>query len=199
MPQCSTRRVSTTRSYLAAIASNGPGVRLTDPADTTRYWRHREAGGKTFPSDWKKGSRWELVHADIGLVVSDPEMVVLESDPPRRLSYTWHTFTPEWAAAVGLDPEAAASLAGGATLRGRLRAGGDGPRREPADGRPRRLRPGECRAPEHRNGLARRLLQPQIHAGDRVPVALGRSGGRTSAAEDHTGVLLRREPLLLAR
>jgi uncharacterized protein YndB with AHSA1/START domain len=82
---------------------------LTDPADTPRYWRHREAGGKTFPSDWKAGSCWELVHADIGLVVSDPAMVILESDPPRRLSYTWHTFTPEWAAAVGLDPEEAAT------------------------------------------------------------------------------------------
>jgi uncharacterized protein YndB with AHSA1/START domain len=26
---------------------------------------------------------------------------VLASDPPRRLSYTWHTFSPEWADAVG--------------------------------------------------------------------------------------------------
>jgi uncharacterized protein YndB with AHSA1/START domain len=82
---------------------------LTDPADTRRYWRHREAGGKTFPSDWKRGSRWALVHDDIGLVVSDPAMVILESDPPRQLSYTWHTFTPEWAAAVGLDPGEAAA------------------------------------------------------------------------------------------
>ena len=158
---------------------------LTDPADTARYWRHREAGGKTFPSDWKVGSCWELVHADIGLVVSDPAMVILESDPPRRLSYTWHTFTPEWAAAVGLDPEAAASLAGGATLHGRLRSGGDGRGCHPADGRSQRLRPGERGAPEHRAGLARRVLQPQIHAGDRVPFALGRSGGRTAAAGPH--------------
>jgi hypothetical protein len=28
-----------------------------------------------------------------------PEQLVLESDPYRRLSYTWHTFSPEWAAA----------------------------------------------------------------------------------------------------
>jgi uncharacterized protein YndB with AHSA1/START domain len=80
---------------------------LTDPADTRRYWRHRDAGGKTFPSEWKPGSTWELVHADIGLVVGDPAMVILESDPYRRLSYTWHTFTPAWASAVGLDPAAA--------------------------------------------------------------------------------------------
>ena len=36
-------------------------------------------------------------------------MVILESEPPRHLSYAWHTFTPEWAAAVGLEPEAAAA------------------------------------------------------------------------------------------
>jgi uncharacterized protein YndB with AHSA1/START domain len=35
--------------------------------------------------------------------VSDPEQVILESDPSRRLSYTWHSFTPRWAAEVGMD------------------------------------------------------------------------------------------------
>ena len=40
-----------------------------------------------------------------------PSRLLLESDPPHRLSYTWHSFTPEWAAAVGLAPEAAAWLA----------------------------------------------------------------------------------------
>lgn len=29
--------------------------------------------------------------------------MILESDPYRRLSYTWHLFTPEWAAEVGMD------------------------------------------------------------------------------------------------
>jgi hypothetical protein len=29
------------------------------------------------------------------VVIDDPAQVVLESDPYRRLSYTWHTFTPE--------------------------------------------------------------------------------------------------------
>ena len=76
---------------------------LTDPAFTTRYWRHRRAGGKAFPSDWKKGSTWDLVHEEVGLVVSDPAQVILESDPHARLAYTWHTFTPEWAAKVGMD------------------------------------------------------------------------------------------------
>lgn len=29
--------------------------------------------------------------------------MILESDPPRRLACTWHTITPERAAAVGMD------------------------------------------------------------------------------------------------
>ncbi len=76
---------------------------LTDPAYTKRYWRHPRAGAKTFRSDWKNGSTWDLVHEEVGLVVSDPGQVILESDPPRRLSFTWHTFTPEWTAKVGMD------------------------------------------------------------------------------------------------
>ncbi len=76
---------------------------LTDPACTNRYWRHQRAGEKTFWSDWKKGSTYDLAHQEVGLVVSDPEQVILESDPYRRLAYTWHTFTPEWATQVGMD------------------------------------------------------------------------------------------------
>jgi len=76
---------------------------LTEPPMTKRYWRHRMAGPKTFRSDWEKGSTWDLEHKDVGLVVSDPEQVVLVSDPYRRLSYTWHSFTPGWAAEVGMD------------------------------------------------------------------------------------------------
>jgi uncharacterized protein YndB with AHSA1/START domain len=76
---------------------------LTDPAVTRRYWRHHMAGPKTFRSDWRKGSTWDLEHKDAGLVVSDPEQVILESDPYRRLSYTWHSFTPQWATEVGMD------------------------------------------------------------------------------------------------
>ena len=51
----------------------------------------------------EEGSTYDLAHEEVGLVVSDPEQVVLESDPYRRLAYTWHTFTPEWAAQVGMD------------------------------------------------------------------------------------------------
>jgi uncharacterized protein YndB with AHSA1/START domain len=82
---------------------------LTDPAMTKRYWRHRAAGPKVFHSDWKKGSTYTLAHEEVGLVVSDAEQVVLESDPFGRLAYTWHSFTPEWAAAVGMDQSTAAA------------------------------------------------------------------------------------------
>ena len=40
-----------------------------------------------------------------GVTIADPEQVVLEADPYRRLSYTWHTITPELAEVVGLDDE----------------------------------------------------------------------------------------------
>src|ERR1035437_6094557 len=76
---------------------------LTDPTVTKRYWRHHKAGAKTFRSDWRKGSTYDMAHEEVGLVVSDPEQVILESDPCRRLAYTWHPVTPEWAAAVGMD------------------------------------------------------------------------------------------------
>ena len=82
---------------------------LTDPALMKRYWRHQKAGPKTFHSDWKKGSTYEMAHDEVGLAVIGPEQVILEADPPRRLAYTWHTITPEWAAAVGMDEATAAT------------------------------------------------------------------------------------------
>jgi uncharacterized protein YndB with AHSA1/START domain/DNA-binding transcriptional ArsR family regulator len=71
---------------------------LTDPAFTRRYW------GATFQTDWKAGStmRWD----QLGVTIADPEQVVLESDPYRRLAYTWHTFTPELAETLELTAEA---------------------------------------------------------------------------------------------
>jgi uncharacterized protein YndB with AHSA1/START domain/DNA-binding transcriptional ArsR family regulator len=64
---------------------------LTDPVFTERYW------GVTFETDWKVGS--SIVVREQGVTIADPAQVVLESEPYRRLSYTWHTFTTEWAAA----------------------------------------------------------------------------------------------------
>ena len=81
---------------------------LTDPDLMKRYWRHQEAGPKAIVSDWKKGSTYDMRHDDVGLVVSGSDQVILESDPHQRLAYTWHTVTPEWAAAVGMDEATAA-------------------------------------------------------------------------------------------
>jgi uncharacterized protein YndB with AHSA1/START domain len=47
-----------------------------------------------------------------GVTIADPAQVVLEYEPYRRLSYTWHTFTPAWAEACGFDDERLATLAG---------------------------------------------------------------------------------------
>jgi uncharacterized protein YndB with AHSA1/START domain/DNA-binding transcriptional ArsR family regulator len=71
---------------------------LTDPAFTKRYW------GATFQTDWKRGSEmsWEM----FGVTIADPDQVVLESDPYHRLSYSWHTFTPELAEALEVTDEA---------------------------------------------------------------------------------------------
>ncbi|MGW0197567.1 ArsR/SmtB family transcription factor [Nonomuraea sp. NPDC003201] len=75
---------------------------LTEPAFTLSYW------GVEIESDWKVGSTmaWKLG----GVTIEDPEQVVLESDPHRRLAYSWHTFTPEFAKAVGLSDEALARV-----------------------------------------------------------------------------------------
>jgi uncharacterized protein YndB with AHSA1/START domain/DNA-binding transcriptional ArsR family regulator len=71
---------------------------LTDPAFTQRYW------GATFQTDWKAGSTMRWDH--LGVTIADPEQVVLESDPYRRLAYTWHSFTPELAETLELTEEA---------------------------------------------------------------------------------------------
>jgi uncharacterized protein YndB with AHSA1/START domain/DNA-binding transcriptional ArsR family regulator len=70
---------------------------LTDPAFTRRYW------GVTFESDWTVGSTVTWHQEEV--TIADPAQVVLESEPYRRLSYSWHTFTAEHAAAVGLSEE----------------------------------------------------------------------------------------------
>ncbi len=40
-----------------------------------------------------------------GVVIADPAQVVLEYDPPRRLSYTWHSFTQEVAQLHGFGAD----------------------------------------------------------------------------------------------
>jgi uncharacterized protein YndB with AHSA1/START domain len=76
---------------------------LTEPAFTRRYW------GAAFDTDWKPGSTmtWDM-H---GATIADPEQVVLESEPYSRLSYSWHTFTPELNESIGFKDDAAARVA----------------------------------------------------------------------------------------
>ena len=71
---------------------------LTEPAFTERYW------SITFDSDWTTGS--PMTWHTRGQAISDHEQVVVESDPFRRLAYTWHTITPEWAASLDLTDDA---------------------------------------------------------------------------------------------
>ena len=61
---------------------------LTERVFMERYW------GVVVESDWKPGSAitWERN----GQRQIDPRQVVLEADPPCRLSYTWHAISPEW-------------------------------------------------------------------------------------------------------
>lgn len=77
---------------------------LTDPAFTRRYWNTE------FTTDWTSGSA--MTWDNHGVQISGPGQVVLESEPYRRLSYTWHTFTPELAERFGWDDEFLARLAG---------------------------------------------------------------------------------------
>ena len=65
--------------------------------------------GHAIVSDWKKGSPY--VWTDSGLEIAHPEQVILESDPHRRLAFTFHTFVPELTQ-LGLDSDTIAKAAG---------------------------------------------------------------------------------------
>lgn len=61
---------------------------ITDPAFSNRYMGH------ALVSDFEKGSSY--VWSDCtGLEIEDNEQVILESEPYRRLAFTFHTFVPE--------------------------------------------------------------------------------------------------------
>ncbi|MDG5485103.1 ArsR/SmtB family transcription factor [Mycolicibacterium gadium] len=61
---------------------------ITDPAFSNRYMGH------ALVSDFEKGSSY--VWSDCtGLEIEDTEQVILESEPYRRLAFTFHTFVPE--------------------------------------------------------------------------------------------------------
>ncbi len=66
---------------------------LTGPEFTASYW------GRTYDTDWRRGSVYGVTQS--GVRVDDAEQVILEADPPRRLSYTWHTVSAEMAERFG--------------------------------------------------------------------------------------------------
>ena len=87
-----TRTIATTRiengkpKFVYVIYIAAPIERvwqaLTDPKMTEQYWF-----GYRLKSDWKVGSHY--VSEKDGVPPFD-KGIVLECDPPRRLSYTWH-------------------------------------------------------------------------------------------------------------
>jgi uncharacterized protein YndB with AHSA1/START domain/DNA-binding transcriptional ArsR family regulator len=76
---------------------------LTEPAFTQRYW------GATLETDWQRGS--QMSWHQFGTTISDPDQIVLESEPYRRLSYAWHTFTPELCDALDLSDDVREQIA----------------------------------------------------------------------------------------
>jgi uncharacterized protein YndB with AHSA1/START domain/DNA-binding transcriptional ArsR family regulator len=76
---------------------------LTEPAFTLRYW------GEALHSDWKVGSKI-LWQAGPDGELEDLDQVVLDYEPHRRLSYTWHRFQPRHAEFFGWSDERLAEL-----------------------------------------------------------------------------------------
>jgi uncharacterized protein YndB with AHSA1/START domain len=76
---------------------------LTEPSFTGRWWE------TTFQTDWKVGS--PMIWDNHGVIIVDPEQIVLQADPYSKLAYTWHSFTPEMLAKMKVDDEVGAKLA----------------------------------------------------------------------------------------
>jgi DNA-binding transcriptional ArsR family regulator/uncharacterized protein YndB with AHSA1/START domain len=74
---------------------------LTEPSFTQRYWN------TSFDTDWRAGS--PMTWHNHGVTISDPEQRVLVSEPFTRLSYSWHSVTPEFAQAIGFSDAERAS------------------------------------------------------------------------------------------
>ena len=143
---------------------------LTEPGFTRRWWQ------TTFETDWAVGS--QMTWDNNGVIIADPEQVVLESDPYRRLSYTWHTFTPELNERRELRGRGLRQAPERASLPGRVRprAGrGVGEADRPA----RRLRAGQHGGDDGAQRLADAAVQPEDAARDRrpPPVHAGQPGG----------------------
>ncbi len=75
--------------YVTYIATTPEKVweAFTDTDIMAQYWLGSNCA-RVNVSDWKPGSRWEHQHSDDASAV-DIVGTVVESDPPRRLVYTW--------------------------------------------------------------------------------------------------------------
>jgi uncharacterized protein YndB with AHSA1/START domain/DNA-binding transcriptional ArsR family regulator len=71
---------------------------ITDPEFTLQYW------GAALHSDWRVGSPVLWQSGPEG-EPADLDQVVLESDPPRRLAYTWHDYQDDHAEIFGWSAE----------------------------------------------------------------------------------------------
>jgi uncharacterized protein YndB with AHSA1/START domain len=77
---------------------------LTESEFTRRYW-----GGLELECDWQVGSPI-LLRFGPGQPTIDQGQVVLESDPYRRLAYSWHLYQTEHAELFGWPPEKVAEM-----------------------------------------------------------------------------------------
>jgi uncharacterized protein YndB with AHSA1/START domain/DNA-binding transcriptional ArsR family regulator len=77
---------------------------ITDPAFARRYLGFALETGR-----WAPGERY--VWEQDGLKIADGEQVILECQPPRRLAFTFHAFTPELGQVVGIPAETIARAA----------------------------------------------------------------------------------------
>ncbi|HWK81804.1 MAG TPA: metalloregulator ArsR/SmtB family transcription factor [Thermomicrobiales bacterium] len=75
---------------------------LTTTEFTRQYW------DMEFITDWQPGSPMIWIYN--GTRIEDPEQKVLEADPGKRLTFTWHGVTPEFSEVVGVDAETRATL-----------------------------------------------------------------------------------------
>jgi uncharacterized protein YndB with AHSA1/START domain/DNA-binding transcriptional ArsR family regulator len=75
---------------------------LTSPEFTRRYWDIE------FVTDWSADATMTWLHH--GVTIDDPAQRVLEAEPYRRLSYTWHAFTPELGQRFDMSDDVVAKL-----------------------------------------------------------------------------------------
>ena len=133
-----------------------------------------------------------------GVLISDPEQVVLESDPYRRLSYTWHTVTPELAEKFGWDQEFPGQAGRRTPVQGHLRHRAGHPGRE-ADRHPRRLRARAAPWPRWSASAGRRSSPASRPCWKPVSLSRPSAAGPSVAAQRRRGDFLTTSMLCAAR